>query len=517
MIRVLWVDDEIEYLKPHIMFLEGKDCEVTTLVNGYDAVDLVSKEKFDLIILDEMMPGMTGLDTLAKLKEITPLTPVIMVTKSEQESIMDRAVGSKISDYLIKPVNPMQVLLSIKKIVLRESLVSEQTMNDYRSQFGQISSMINSARTFEDWQVLYKKLVVWDVELNASTNKDATEILNAQMTEANSEFAKYIKRVYRSWFNESSSNDRPMLSHMVMRNKVFPLVETAADKATLLVIDNFRYDQWLMIMPYLTSSFDVTFQDFYCSILPTATQYARNSLFAGLTPLAIERVMPDLWVNDNDPQGKNRYEEDFLRRLMRQSGKDYKMTFDKLIRSDAGKKLLDNFSRVLASPFSVIVYNFLDILSHARTETEIIRELSENDAAFRTLTKSWFEHSDLREMLNRLSQNGNRVIITSDHGTHRVSNALQIQGDRETSTNLRYKTGRNLNFTSKDLFVIDHPQEVSLPQSNITSKYVFATGRDFLVYKTNYNQYARYYKDTFQHGGISLQEMMVPFIVLDPK
>jgi len=514
--KVLWVDDEIDFLKPHVIFLQGKECEVTTLGNGYDAVDIVKKEKFDIIILDEMMPGMTGLDTLDKIKEITPMTPVIMATKSEQESIMDRAVGSKIADYLIKPISPIQVWSSIRRNVLRESLVSNQTMTNYRQQFGQITSMINSARSFEDWKSIYKKLVGWEVELSSSSYKEATEILNSQMIEANSEFAKFVKREYKNWFSDRQDDTRPLLSHMVMRNKVFPIADMEG-KTTLLVIDNFRYDQWLMILPFLTPVFDVFSSDFYCSILPTSTQYARNSLFAGLTPLAIEKIMPDLWIGDMETFGKNRYEEDFLKRLVKLSGKDYRMTFDKLITSDSGKKLLDGFDRVMASKFSVIVYNFLDILSHARTETEVIRELSENDAAFRTLTKSWFEHSDLREMLMRLAKNGNRVIVTSDHGAQRVSNAIKIVGDKESSSNLRYKTGKNLNYSSKDLFVIDNPHEVCLPKNHISSTYVFATGRDYLVYRNNYNDFARYYKDTFQHGGISLQEMMVPFIVLEPR
>lgn len=516
MIKVLWVDDEIDYLKPHVIFLKGKDCDVTTLGNGYDAVDLVRKEKFDIIILDEMMPGMTGLDTLDKIKEIAPTVPVIMATKSEQESIMDRAVGNKITDYLIKPINPIQIWSSIRRAVFRESIVSSQTMTNYRLQFGQIMTMINSARSFEDWKTIYRKLVGWEVELSGSSNKEATEILNSQMIDANSEFAKFIKREYKSWFSDRQEEDVPMLSHMVMRNKVFPIADMPG-KTTLLVIDNFRYDQWLMILPFLSPMFDVVSSDFYCSILPTSTQYARNALFAGLTPLAIEKLMPELWTGDMETFGKNRHEEDFLKRLVRQSGKDYKMTFDKLITADAGKRLLDGFDRVMSANFSVIVYNFLDILSHARTETEVIRELSENDAAFRTLTKSWFEHSDLREMLIRLSKNGNRVIVTSDHGAQRVTNPVRIVGDRESSTNLRYKTGKNLNYTSKELFVIDNPHEVHLPKSNLSSTYVFATGRDYLVYRTNYNDFARYYKDTFQHGGISLQEMMVPFILLDPK
>ncbi|MFI3294692.1 MAG: bifunctional response regulator/alkaline phosphatase family protein [Rikenellaceae bacterium] len=514
-VKILWVDDEIELLKPHILFLRQKGYEVETLGNGFDALDVVGEEHFDLIILDEMMPGITGLETLARLKEINPTIPVVMVTKSEQESIMDRAVGSKIADYLIKPVNPNQVLLSIKKNVHQQQLVTEQTTSDYRSQFGQITNSVGSASTFDDWQGIYKKIVNWDIELGSSFDRSVGEILQYQKNEANSEFAKFVKRNYLDWFDDRNSS-RPVLSHTVLREKLFPVMDRSR-KTTLFLIDNFRYDQWLAVRSLLLPYFEVEKEDFYCSILPTATQYARNALFAGLTPLAISKVVPDLWVNENESDGKNKYEHELLQRQLKQYGKERKLSFDKLVRPEAGKQLLDNMDRVYSADLSVIVYNFLDILSHARTETEIIRELAEDEAAFRSLTRSWFEHSDLFEMIRRVAAKGHNVVITSDHGTKRVDNPIRVIGDRETSTNLRYKMGRNLDYNPKHVFAIDRPEQAHLPKINITSRYIFATSGDFLVYPNNYNHFVRYYKNTFQHGGISMEEMIVPFITLNPK
>ena len=513
--KILWVDDEIELLKPHILTLQNRGCQVDTCNNGYDAIDMVTEQPYDMIILDEMMPGMTGLETLPLIKDIRPTTPVIMVTKSEEEDIMDKAIGSKIADYIIKPVNPSQILLLVKKHIHSQQLVTEQTTADYRAEFGRISQMVDSASTFSQWAGIYRKLVGWDIELSQSSDESIREVLQYQKNEANQAFCRFVCRNYQGWINSRDENT-PTMSHTLMRSKILPVVDSNS-KTTLLLIDNFRYDQWRVISPMLHSLYNVVTDENYCSILPTATQYARNAIFAGLMPLAIDKLMPNKWLNDNEEGGKNMYEEDFLRRQLQQCGKEYRLSFDKLVRPEAGRKLIDNIRRVYDADFSVIVYNFLDILSHARTETEIIRQLTEDDASFRSLTRSWFEHSELFVLLKMLAERGHTVIITSDHGTVRVDNPIRVQGDKETSANLRYKTGRNLAYNYKEVYEITKPEQIQLPQSNLSSSYIFAYNHDFFVYNNDANRHIRYYRDTFQHGGISMEEMIVPLIVLKPK
>ncbi len=515
MIKILWVDDEVELLKPHILFLQGKGYSVDSCNNGYDAIDMAAETSYDLIILDEMMPGMTGLETLPRIKELRADTPVIMVTKSEEENIMNKAIGSKIADYIIKPVNPNQVLLSIKKNIHSEQLVTEQTTADYRAEFNRLASSMQMASSFEDWCNLYRRLTSWEIELSQAQDEGIREVLGYQKNEARGEFSKFVTRNYYNWIN-GRTDEIPTMSHTLMRNNIFPIVDQG-QKTTLLLIDNFRYDQWRAIGGYLRGYYDVAVDDFYCAILPTATQYARNSIFAGLMPLAISKLMPDKWLNDSEEGAKNAYEEDFLRRLMQSSGKDYRMTFDKIIRPEHGRKLLDNISRIYDADFSVIVYNFLDILSHARTEMDIIRDLTEDEASFRSLTRSWFEHSELYTLLKMLSEKGHTVIITSDHGTVRVDNPIKVTGDRATSANLRYKTGRNLAYNRREVYEVTRPEDIQLPSSNLTSSYIFAWNSDFLVYNNDANRHIRYYKNTFQHGGISMEEMIVPYIVLRPK
>ena len=510
---ILWADDEIEHLKAHIIFLEKKGYEVVTVTNGSYAIEQCRQSNFDIIMLEEMMPGLTGLETLQTIKEITPATPVVMVTKSEEEDIMDQAIGSKIADYLIKPVNPNQILLTLKKNIHRKEIVTEVTQTGYQQSYLNISQQIDSCKTAEDWMNIYKRIVHWELELS-SADSNMTEMLQMQKEEANIGFAKYIRNNYLGWVAPKPT-DHPMLSNEIFKKKIFPAIDNG-EKVFLIVIDNFRYDQWRMLAPEIGDMFDID-EELYFSILPTATQYARNAIFSGLMPTKIAELFPELWVDEDEEEGKNLNEGPLIKTQIERYRRHDTFSYHKINDSAGAEKFLQQLNSLSANDLNVAVVNFVDMLSHARTESKMVRELANNESAYRSITLSWFRHSVMSDLLRRLSQTDYKVIVTTDHGSIRVSRAVKIIGDRNTNTNLRYKLGKNLNYNSKELFVIKEPLKAQLPAPNISTSYVFATGDSFFAYPNNYNYYVSYYKDTFQHGGISMEEMIVPLVTLVPK
>ena len=509
---LLWVDDEIELLKAHIIFLQKKDYEVVTATNGQDAIDLVRERTFDLILLDENMPGLSGLQTLMGIKEINPTIPTVMVTKSEEENIMDQAIGAKIADYLIKPVNPNQILLTLKKHLHKRTIENEVTNTNYQQNFTKIGMQINGCDNIEDWCEVYKKLVFWELEL-AGTNSEMTEMLKTQKAEANNEFGKFIKNNYLDWVRHPEN--RPMMSPDVFKRKIFPLLN-AGEKVFLIVFDNFRYDQWRVISQELAKDF--TFEeDLYLSILPTATQYARNAIFAGLMPDQIAKMFPDLWVDEDEEEGKNLNEEPLVKTLFDRYRRNNSFSYHKFNDSAESEKIVQQFNKLLNNDLNIIVVNFIDMLSHARTESKMVRELASDEVAYRSITDSWFKHSPVHDLFDALAHTDCKVIITTDHGSIRVNNPVKVVGDRNTNTNLRYKVGKDLSYNRKQVFEITNPKEAMLPTLNLTTKYIFATGDNFFAYPNNYNYYVRYYQDTFQHGGISMEEMLIPMIMLQSK
>ena len=512
---LLWVDDEIELLKAHIIFLEKKGYEVVTVNNGSDAIDEFRKRTFDLVLLDEMMPGLTGLETLQYLKEIQPATPVVMVTKSEEENIMNQAIGQKIADYLIKPVNPNQILLTLKKNIHRREIVAEVTETSYQQSFGNIAMQIDDCKTWYDWADVYRRLVHWELELS-QTDSSMTEMLRQQKEEANKGFAKFVKRNYLDWVKPGANPDnRPMLSTDIFKRKLFPLIDEG-HKVMFIVIDNFRFDQWRMLAEEIGDSFDIE-ENLYMSILPTATQYARNAIFSGLMPLQIAEIFPDLWVDEESEEGKNLNEAPLIATQIERFRRHDTFSYNKINDSKAAETLVNQFANLSHYNLNVLVFNFIDMLSHARTETKMVRELANNESAYRSITVSWFRHSIMSELFRRLADSDYRVVITTDHGSIRANRPVKIIGDRNTNTNLRYKLGRSLSCDERDVFVVKDPQKAQLPSPNISTSYVFATGADFFAYPNNYNYYVGYYRDTFQHGGISMEEMLVPLVTLTPR
>ena len=513
-IRILWTDDEIEALKPHIYFLEEKGYEIDVCSNGNDTVDLVRNNSYDLIFLDEHMPGLSGIETLRLIREIRTDIPVVMITKSEEEDLMEAAIGSEIADYLIKPVKPKQILLAIKKILDQRRLVTEKATTDYRQEFNRIGNMITAARKFSDWTELYRKITFWESELEKSTDQGMAEILKMQENEANNSFSRFVMNNYLSWLDPMNS-DNPLLSPSLFSRKIFPHISKNRPLFFIL-IDNMRFDQWKTISAELSGLYRIIEEDIYFSILPTSTQYSRNSIFSGLMPSQIASSMPQFWINDDEDEGKNNFEEEFFRNLLKRNRLDYRWSYSKVSSTPEGKRVNEKIKPMLENDINILVYNFVDILSHARTEIGVIRDIAEDEPAYRSLIRSWFIHSSLFEMLKILSTHQVRIIFSTDHGTIKVQNPVKVIGDRNTSSNLRYKMGRNLDYDPKQVFEIKYPEKALLPKTNISSRYIFALNKDFLIYQNNYNYFAGYYKNTFQHGGISMQEMMLPVACLEP-
>jgi len=514
MIKILWADDEIDLLKPHIIYLEGKGYDLTSAKSGDEALDILEVKKFDIIFLDENMPGLSGLETLTILKEKYPNTPVIMITKSEEESIMEEAIGSKIADYLIKPVKPSQILLAIKKNIDTNRLVEEKTTSDYQQEFRNISMKLASSMNKEEWYEIFKKLTYWELELEKSGDESVEQILVMQKTEANSQFFRFIKNNYQDWIK---GEDAPLMSHNIIRKKVVP--HMSETKPTyMIVIDNLRYDQWKIIEPSILKDFEVLKDEMYTSILPTATQYARNAIFCGMLPSEIQKRFPDMWKNDEDEGGKNMFEEEFLLDNLQRLGKGgSKASYTKITNLDFGRKVVNKIPNMKTNSLNVIVYNFVDMLSHARTDMKVIKELADDDAAYRSLTASWFDHSPLKDILKQIAKQDANLIITTDHGTINVNKPSKVIGDRNVNANLRYKQGRNLNYKKSDVFEMEKPLDFYLPIQNVSSKYIFAKEDMYFVYQNNYNQFVKFYKNTYQHGGVSMEEMIIPIITLKTK
>jgi CheY-like chemotaxis protein len=514
-IKILWADDEIDLLKSQIMFLNNKGYEVIEVTNGLDAVEKCKTETLDVVFLDENMPGLSGLETLTQIKSEHPDLPIVMITKSEEENIMEEAIGNQITDYLIKPVNPNQILLTLKKIIDNTRLVRETTSSNYQQDFQKIFMSFQEDLDFNQWVDVYKRLIYWELNLEKSKTNQMKEVFDMQKQEANTEFCKFVMRNYEKWVQ--GKTEAPVMSHTLMKEKVLPLLEKDSTPTFFLLIDNLRYDQWKVIQPFLNEYFRTESEDAFYSILPTSTQYSRNAIFSGMLPLEIEKRFPKYWINEEDEGSKNKYEKEFFQDLLNRSRKDIKFDYVKISNMNQGNNLVDNMYNYLNNDLTIIVYNFVDMLSHARTDMEVLRELASDDAAYRSITKSWFQHSPLINALKRIAEKKVKLIIATDHGTIRVGKPSKVVGDRNTTTNLRYKMGKNLRYDSREVYEIKKPSDIFLPQQNISSRYIFAKEDQFFVYPNNYNYYVNYFNNTFQHGGISLEEIIIPFAVLTSK
>lgn len=513
-IKILWVDDEVDLLKPHIIFLEKKGYTIDTRISGTEALEAIEETNYDLIFLDENMPGLTGLETLHEIKEKQAQLPVIMITKSEEEYIMEEAIGSKIADYLIKPVNPNQILLAVKKNLDHSRLINDKTISDYQREFRKIAMDMSMINSYEEWVQLYQKLVYWEIELEDVDDSGMFEILQAQKNEANQQFCKFIDRNYPEWFD--GDEDNPILSHNLFKERIAPHLKK--DQPVLLVVvDNLRYDQYRVFENLINNYYKKVEEETYCSILPTATQYARNALFSGLMPEDMKKRHPDLWLDDTDEGGKNMHENAFLTAQLKRLNLNITHQYHKITNENKGRKLADNFKSQKDNDLTVVVYNFVDMLSHSKTEMEVIKELASNDKSYRSLTLSWFKNSPLFDIIQKGQELGFKLILTTDHGTINVTSPSKVIGDKNTSLNLRYKTGRSLSYEDKDVLAAKDPSSIKLPKINMSSSFIFAKGDLFFAYPNNYNHYVSYYRNTYQHGGVSLEEMLIPFVIFEPR
>ena len=511
--RILWVDDEAESLEPHRRFLESRGYEVEMLTNGFDALESVKARPADAVLLDESMPGMTGLETLLRIKEVDRMVPVVMITRNDTENLMEEAIGSQISDYLIKPVSPMQVLSSLKKIIDNKRLVAERTTSLYQRQFMSLRSAVDGDPGHTEWMDIHRNLVHWEMEMEKSDSPEMTEIHYSHMQEADAAFCRYVSRNYESWVRPGAEHSSaPVMSHTFFPRFVLPHMDGSVPLVWLL-IDNLRYDHWKTMEPIFAELFRIVEEDAFFSILPTATSYARNAMFAGMMPADIDRRFPGRWRRDEEEGGKNQHEEEFLRAQLKRLGREgIRLSYQKVANSQDAQKFADNAHNLLNFDLSAVVYNFVDMLSHARTEMDVLRELAGDEQGYRSLIRSWFTHSPLWQALKRVAERKVCLILCTDHGSVRVRTPVKVVGDRQSSVNLRYKHGRNLDYDPSDVLAFRDPSKVGLPSSSLNSSFIFARGEGYLCYPNNFNHFANHYRNTFQHGGISMDEMIVPVV-----
>lgn len=514
--RVLWVDDEIEMLQAHILFLNERNFDVIGVTNAEDAIHRVREESFDVVLLDEHMPGRGGLETLAIIKEMRPDLPCIMITKSEEESLIEEAIGAKISDYLTKPVNPTQILSALKKVTQRRELEQKVATRDYLEEFRKISFMIAEGPTWKDWMDIHSKLSAWEVELDSLPDEGLKQSLEGQRIECNTEFGKFIEANYEDWIWDRV--ERPPLSVDFCKDFLVPKLKEGRN-ILFLVIDCLRLDQWLALEPMLYDYYTVS-RDTYYSILPTATPYSRNSLFAGLFPGEIEAEIPELWKRSEDDEfSSNRFERQLLDRQLAKLGMElepepkYVKILDVEEANATARKVQRYFNNRLVS----MVFNFVDILAHSRSQSDVIKEMVPNEAAYRSVVRAWFEHSSLFQILKAFAAQDFLVVVTTDHGSVRGMKGARVVSDKEASTNLRYKHGRNLRVDRKHALICKRPEKFRLPRRGLNVNYIFAKEHYYFIYPTNYHKYLNLYKDSFQHGGISLEEMILPVAFLEPK
>lgn len=514
--RILWADDEIDMLRPHILYLKGKGYEVEAVSNGEDAVKSAEAKSFDIVLLDEMMPGMGGLATLEAIKQRHPNLPVIMITKNEEENLMNMALGRQIADYLTKPVNPSQIHLAIKKVFESEALQRSQRTRDYVAEFNRVLSLRHGALGWQDWAELFQRVVGWDLEFRQIQEESLRQSHQEQKGQLNREFARFVEDHYAGWV-QKPFGERPPLSVDIAPHWVLPHLKEGR-RVALVVIDCMRLDQWSILEPLVRPYFDIK-TDLFMSILPTATPYSRNAIFSGLYPSEIARKYPDWWL-ENAPKedSRNRYEKELMDKLLEAEGiPTAGHRYLKIFTPQESNNLRKKINTLGEATFLSMVFNFVDMLAHGRSESELLQELAPDEEALRGVLQSWFQHSALLEVLRVLSRQDTVVVVTTDHGLVQVKRSSEVLGNRDTSTSIRYKFGDNLGCNEREALHIKRPEEYKLPGDGLIKHYIIAKENFYFVYPTNFHQYERQFRNSFQHGGISMEEMILPVATLYPR
>ncbi|MEE9162159.1 MAG: response regulator [Candidatus Neomarinimicrobiota bacterium] len=515
--RILWADDEIDLLKPHVLFLEDQGYAVTPVHSGEDAVHAVDEGAYDLVLLDEMMDGMDGLHTLQEIKAGNPALPIIMITKNEEEWLMDEAIAANISGYLTKPVNPSQIFMLCKSMLEKSRIRSDKTTSRYLSMFQELSQRVDTAETLTDWTDLFHELTNWDIEFDEHRDLGLEELLVEQHLTANQRFGQIVAANYRGWL-EGDDQDGQVFSHRVLDRFVKPHLE-AGSRVVLLVVDCLRLDQWKAMRSLLEERFAIE-EAVHVSILPTATPYSRNAIFSGLLPDEMAKRNPDRWQEmARDESSMNRFEAEFLNEYLQRNGLgEIQSKYFKLITAEEGQRVLARLPEYRSTRMLALVVNFVDLLAHHRAESDVIKEILPDESGYRATICSWLEKSWLRELLETVAEwDDTVVVLTSDHGSIQVDKPVRILADRQTSSGVRYKYGRNLKSSEKGGLTIKQPAEYHLPADDVTTNYVIARDRNFFVYPSDYHRFVRRFEGSFQHGGISLEEMVVPVATLRPR
>tara|TARA_B100001093_G_scaffold61320_1_gene51611 strand:+ start:15114 stop:16655 length:1542 start_codon:yes stop_codon:yes gene_type:complete len=512
MIKILWIDDEIDFFKSHIIILEKNGYSVQTCKSGSEALEILTKKEFNVILIDQNMPGISGTESISLMNKNLSNIPIVMISQNIDDITVDKALGLKIKDYLIKPLNPNQLLLSLKKIFNNKNLVNDSTISSYQSQFNELNNNINSCDNIDDWISLYTDIVYWELQISNTDDKDVLEIIRSQKKYANNLFCTYIEKNYQNLIIHNDFVNSINLFRQKITNEI-----TNKRPTLMILIDNLRYDQWKTIEPLVTEDYTLKSSSLYCSILPTTTQYSRNSIFSGLSPIEIAKKYPKFWRDEFDYENKNKFEKELLEDQLKKLNLNINYKFFKVANNKNAVRFKNNMNNLKSNDFSVLVYNMVDMISHAKKDVKFIKEMIPTDKAYRELTLSWFKNSEIYQIIKKAKEIGLKIIITTDHGTIKVDKPSLVSGDKEISNNFRYKTSKQIHSIEKDSLSINEPTKFLLPSNSLSSCYIFAKNSTFFVYKNNYNDYVKMFTNTYQHGGISMEEILIPFVVLIPN